>query len=167
MDKRRHKHVVNETDLEWGVRDDGRFGFRAKALGLEAGGDALGASLFELSPGQRAFPHHAHLNNEEAAYVLEGEGTLRIGTEEILLRAGDYVALPGREDLPHQIINSSSGPLRYLCLSTRKMPDVIVYPDSNKVFYGADSYPGSPESQRISAIVDRSTSLDYYQGEER
>jgi uncharacterized cupin superfamily protein len=35
-----------------------------------------------VPPGRRAWPYHYHLENEEAIYVLEGLGTLRIDEEE-------------------------------------------------------------------------------------
>jgi mannose-6-phosphate isomerase-like protein (cupin superfamily) len=82
---------------------------------------------------RRAWPYHYHLANEEAIYVLEGSGTLRIGGEEIRVSQGDYVALPARAQAAHQIVNDSGAVLRYLCFSTMVEPDVMVYPDSGKV----------------------------------
>ena len=76
---REHSNVVNEQDLEWGEQSHGEmFGYRRKQLGSAAGGEKLGCSLYEVPPGRRAWPYHYHLANEEAIYVLEGSGTLRI-----------------------------------------------------------------------------------------
>ena len=72
-----------------------------------AGGEKLGCSLYEVPPGRRAWPYHYHLANEEAIYVLEGSGTLRIGGEEIRVSQGDYVALPASAQAAHQLVNDS------------------------------------------------------------
>ena len=112
--------------------EQGEFAFRRKRLGADAGGKGLGVSWFELQPGKKAFPLHYHLANDEAVFILEGEGILRLGDEEHQLRAGDYVAFnPGPPG--HQILNRSRAPLRFLALSTLKEPEVAVYPDSKKV----------------------------------
>jgi uncharacterized cupin superfamily protein len=50
-----------------------------------------------------------HLANEEAIYVLEGSGTLRIGGEQVRISKGTYVALPARAKSAHQIVNDSPG----------------------------------------------------------
>jgi uncharacterized cupin superfamily protein len=79
-----HPSVVGDGDLEWSEHSRGeKFGSRRKQLGSSAGGEKLGCSLYEVPPGRRAWPYHYHLANEEAIYVLEGSGTLRIGGEEI------------------------------------------------------------------------------------
>src|ERR687897_3729975 len=102
--------VVGDGDLEWSEHSHGeKFGSRRKQLGLSAGGEKLGCSLYEVPPGRRAWPYHYHLANEEAIYVLEGSGTLCIGGEEIGVSNGDYVALPARAQAAHQIVNDSGG----------------------------------------------------------
>jgi uncharacterized cupin superfamily protein len=85
-----HPSVVGDGDLEWSEHSHGeKFGSRRKQLGSSAGGEKLGCSLYEVPPGRRAWPYHYHLANEEAIYVLEGSGTLRIGGEEIRVSQGD------------------------------------------------------------------------------
>jgi uncharacterized cupin superfamily protein len=129
-----HHNVVGYQDAEWNEQSYGKkFGHRRKSLGSAAGGEKLGCSLYEVPPGRRAWPYHYHLANEEAVYVLEGSGTLRIGGEEISISEGDYVALPARAEAAHQIVNDSEVVLRYLCFSTLVEPDVMIYPDSGKV----------------------------------
>ena len=66
----------------------GRFRTTRKQLGSSAGGEKLGCSLYEVPPWRTAFPRHYHLANEEAIYMLEGSGTLRIGREEVELSQG-------------------------------------------------------------------------------
>ena len=136
------------------------------AGGAVAGGQRLGCSMFELDPNATAFPFHYHLGNEEALYVLQGEGTLRLGTERKRVRAGDYVALPVGEDHAHQLTNTGDQVLRYLVFSTMREPDAIVYPDSDKVGVIAGSAPGGPSDTRVlSAFFPRSAAVSYAHGE--
>ena len=163
-----HDNVVSTGDLEWGEHSYGeRFGFKRKQLGSAAGGEKLGCSLYEVPPGRRAWPHHYHLANEEAIYVLEGSGTLRIGEGEVEVSAGDYVALPAGEAGAHQISNTSDAPLCYLCFSTMVEPDVMVYPDSNKVGILGGAAPGGPKKRRtFSKFLRSDAEVGYYDGEE-
>ncbi|HEY5677991.1 MAG TPA: cupin domain-containing protein, partial [Myxococcales bacterium] len=117
----------------------------------------IGASWFEIQPGKKAFPHHFHLANEEAVFVLEGEGVLRLGDEEHRLRAGDYVAFPPGPP-GHQIVNRGTVPLRYLALSTMREPEVAVYPDSKKI--GVLS-----RTHGLTSVHRQDASVDYYEGE--
>jgi uncharacterized cupin superfamily protein len=72
---------VDEASLEWNETERGPTHFRRKRLADAAGGCDLGASLYELPPGGKSWPYHYHTGNEEAIYVLAGEGTLRVGGE--------------------------------------------------------------------------------------
>lgn len=65
--------------------------------------------------------------------ILEGEVTLRLGDREIAVGPGDYIALPAGPDHPHQLINRSGSPVRYLCMSTMQYPEIAFYPDSRKI----------------------------------
>lgn len=120
-----------------------------------------------MPPGRRAWPYHYHLANEEAVYVLQGRGVLRLGEREVALSRGDYVALPASADGAHQIFNTSDEPLRYLCLSTMVEPDILIYPDSGKVGLFAGSAPGGPKEKRIlQKYLRDDAGVDYYAGEE-
>ena len=161
-------NVVGDGDLQWDEQSHGeKFGYRRKQLGSAAGGEKLGCSLYEVLPGRRAFPYHYHLANEEAIYVLEGSGTLRIGEEEIRVSEGDYVALPARAEAAHQLITSSESVLRYLCFSTMIEPDVMVYPDSGKVgIFGGAAPGGRKEKRTFSKFLRGDAEVGYYDGEE-
>ncbi len=163
-----HPNVVGHRDVEWSERYHGEsFGYRRKALGSAAGGEMLGCSLYEVPPGRRAWPYHYHLANEEAIYVLEGSGTLRIGADEIQVSEGDYVALPATAEGAHQLINTSEEVLRYLCFSTMVEPDVTVYPDSGKIGIFGGAAPGGPNEQRtFSKFLRGDAEVGYYDGEE-
>jgi uncharacterized cupin superfamily protein len=84
-----HPNVVNESKSKWGEQSHGEsFGYRRKILGTAAHGEKIGCSLYEVSPGRKTWPYHYHLANEEAIYILEGSGTLRIGRREVTLSGG-------------------------------------------------------------------------------
>ncbi len=167
MSKQRHPHVVNasevsSTDLSYGQR----FHLARKQLGMAAGARKLGCSLVELAPGRHSWPLHYHTANEEAIYVLEGRGRVRIGDEEVSVQAGDYVALLSGSDGAHQTFNDSNAVLRYLCISTMIEPEVNFYPESNKVgFFG--SAPGGDKEQRfLEGFVPLNARVDYWTGED-
>jgi uncharacterized cupin superfamily protein len=136
MSERRHPLVVNLSEIEAkpSMATAGtKFGSRTRQLGDPPAGRAIGCSWYEVEPGKAAFPFHWHAANEEAVYVLEGEGTLRIGDARVPIRAGDYIGMPTGPDHAHQIINTGSAPLRYLCFSTMNSVEVVGYPDSKKI----------------------------------
>ncbi|WNG54060.1 cupin domain-containing protein [Archangium gephyra] len=163
-----HPHVVNAQDLPWSESTRGlRIAMRRKQLGAAAQGQKLGCSLFELPSGKQSWPRHYHLANEEALFILEGSGTLRLGDETVPLKAGDYVALPAGPACSHQLINESGSPLRYLAFSTMLEPDVIVYPDSKKVGVLAGAAPGGNKAARtLEAYLPLSSQVSYWTGEE-
>ena len=113
-----HPRVVGDGDLEWSEHSHGEnFGSLRKQLGSSAGGEKLGCSLYEVPPGRRAWPYHYHLANEEAIYVLEGSGTLRIGGEEsAFLRVTTWRCPQERKQL------TSSSTTRGLCSDTSASP---------------------------------------------
>ncbi len=121
----------------------------------------LGASYDVLAPGKRGCPYHLHHAQEEMFIVLEGTGTLRVAGEMLPIKAGDVVFIPAGPEYPHQIINTSSEPLKYLSLSTMETPEICEYPDSNK--YLAEG--SLDRAGRFDVIDRRGDSLDYWDGE--
>ena len=124
----------------------------------------LGLSVDTVAPGMRSCPYHFHYAQEEAFVVLEGEGTLRVAGEMLALRAGDVVFIPPGPDYPHQIINTSTAPLKYLSISTRESPEVVEYPDSGKYLAMAS---GTRDGQRqvVARMHREKDDLDYWDGE--
>ena len=158
--------IVNEDDIEWVTTERGTvFENRCRRLAAAAGSEDLGCSLTEVPPGKTAWPFHAHLGNEEAIYILEGNATLRLGAKQHPLKVGDFVALLPREDAAHQIINTSDAPVRYLAISTMRRTDVIVYPDSKKRGMLVDAAPGCT-SRDFAAFVPDEAAVAYWDGEQ-
>ncbi|MGI8894593.1 MAG: cupin domain-containing protein [Casimicrobiaceae bacterium] len=121
----------------------------------------LGASIDIVAPGMRACPYHLHHAQEEMFVILEGTGTLRVSGKMLPLRAGDVVFIPPGPEYPHQIINTSDAPLKYLSISTRDTPEIVEYPDSHK--YSATVSMGDARS--FDAIQRSNNNLDYWDGE--
>ena len=98
-------------------------GFRTRRamLGKQAEAKRLGASLFEIEPGN-AFPLHYHLGNEEMLIVVAGTPTLRTAEAERELAEGEIVSFPLGEQGAHQVINRTAGPVRILMLSEMIAP---------------------------------------------
>lgn len=65
-----------------------------------------------LPPGSVTTPHY-HRVTEEIYYLLEGTAQMRIGEELHLVGPGDAIAIPPGQI--HQITNTGSETLRFLC----------------------------------------------------
>jgi uncharacterized cupin superfamily protein len=156
---------INEADLEWQEYEEGTARFGRKRLAAHAEGERLGCSLYELDPGERAWPYHYHAANEEAMYVLAGSGRVRGPDGDSAVGAGDYLAFPTGEEGGHHVVNDGEAPLRYLMVSTMVDPDVTVYPDSGKfgVFGGAP--PGGTGERTLSGYYRVGDDVDYWEGE--
>lgn len=165
MTDRRHPNVVNIDEVQPDVIAKGsKFGCRDRVLGPQAQTAQLGCSHYEVEPGKAAFPFHWHSAMEEALYVLEGTGTMRIGDARVAVRAGDFVAFPVGPDHAHQLINTGASTLKYICISTKASAEVVGYPDSKKIGVRAGVVFDKPWARKIIAADVKN--LDYYEGED-
>ena len=121
----------------------------------------LGASIDTVAPGMRSCPYHLHHAQEEMFIVIEGSGTLRVAGELLPISAGDIAFIPPGPEYPHQIINTSDAPLKYLSISTRDMPEICEYPDSDKFL----AMTSLPDGKFFDAIQRKKNSVDYWDGE--
>jgi len=154
---------VNESDLEWSEYDREDTAFRRKELGDAAGGKQLGCSLYELPPGEQSWPYHYHTANEEAMYVLAGEGLLRADDGEHDLTAGDYVSFPADESGGHRVVNDSDDVLRYLAVSTMTEPDVTVYPEMGKIGVFVGAPPGGRDERSLHGYYPIDADVGYWE----
>ena len=146
-----------ELDLE---RDRPGFSWRAVRVGAKVGAEKLGASLYELQPGERTFPYHYEYGCEEWLLVVAGSPTLRDPDGEHELRPGDVVVFPEGPAGAHQVRNGTEDPVRVLIFSTKGEPNAAVYPDSGKIgIWTGDDEADPPRLFRIG------TELDYWDGE--
>jgi len=156
----------NEVRFEAHTREPAYAGSRyAGLVGPREAGTAarkLGAAVDILAPGKVTCPYHFHYAQEEMFVILEGHGTLRVAGETIPIAAGDVIGIPPGPEYPHQIINTSDAPLKYLSISTQEFPEVCEYPDSGK--YLAYTRTRGPLLQG-GRMHRADTDLDYWDGE--
>jgi uncharacterized cupin superfamily protein len=107
-------------------------GLKAVRLAEQAGAENLGASLYELQPGDEMVFHY-HVQREELLIVLGGRLSLRTadGWEE--LPEGEVVAFPRGESGAHGYLNDSDTPVRLLMVSEMNGPNISVYPDTDQI----------------------------------
>ena len=134
-------------------------------LGTGTAATKLGISIDTVAPGKRSCPYHFHYAQEEAFVVLEGAGHLRVAGEMLALVAGDVVFIPPGPQYPHQIVNTSAAPLKYLSISTRDSPEVVEYPDSNKYLAMATGALDNGAACVFARMHREADDLDYWDGE--
>jgi uncharacterized cupin superfamily protein len=147
------------------LEDEGPEGFRCRSaqVGKQSGGERLGASLYEVDPGNATYPYHYHFANEELLIVMRGRPHLRTPDGWRQLQEGEVVAFPVGPSGAHQVVNRTDEPVRFLVVSEMRSPEIAVYPDSNKI--GAREHaPGSgKEGMRPNFLAD--DAVDYWHGE--
>jgi uncharacterized cupin superfamily protein len=125
--------VFNIHGDEWDSQSEREgYGHRAVAIGRRIGGELLGASLYELPPGEGSWPYHWETVSEEWLLVVAGRPTLRTPEGERELREGDVVAFPRGERGAHAVENRADEPARILIVSTKGPLEVVHYPDTGK-----------------------------------
>ena len=131
-------------------------GFRRHQLqiGPLLGASRMGATLYELPPGERLSPYHFHHGDEEWLIVLEGRPTLRTPAGEVELDPGDVVAFPEGAAGAHAVSNHTDVRVRVLMLSTRLTPAVAVYPDSDKIAVWRVDGADTLVVRRLAAVDD-------------
>ena len=148
-----------EPEDEWPEGYAGRFA----RIGKRAGSERLGATVYEVPPGNSTCPYHWHAANEEMLIVLGGRPTLRTPEGERELAEGEIVAFPVGQAGAHKITNDGEEPVRVLIVSEMNEPEVAVYPDSGKVM-ARQQAPGR-EPTGLRAIFRQSDAVDYFEGE--
>ncbi|HEY8492747.1 MAG TPA: cupin domain-containing protein [Myxococcota bacterium] len=159
------RNTVNIDEVAPSETQKGRHRWLRRMLGDAAGGRQIGCSHMIVPPGAVSFPFHAHAANEEALFVLSGRGTLRLGSERIAVRPGDWVALPVGPEHAHQLVNDGDAPLEYLCISTLLPVDVWTYPDSGKIGFCAARPGGGRADRYLVKYVRAGSEVDYWDGE--
>jgi len=154
--------VANIYEPEWVERADAPLRGRTARLGALAGAERLGATLYEIDPGQNGSPFHLHHANEELIIVLSGRPTLRTLGGSRVLEPGDVVACPIGRAGAHQLQNETDTPVRALVVSTMIYPETAEMLDSDKVLVITHP-PGT--SDRLFGAFPRSAMVDRLAGE--
>ncbi|HWK25902.1 MAG TPA: cupin domain-containing protein [Solirubrobacter sp.] len=134
-------------------------GYRAgmDRFGPKIGAARLGASVYELPPGQALCPYH-YESDEEWVLVLEGSLTVRHPGGEDVLGPGDVACFPSGPDGAHKTTNHGTETVRLVMFSTRDQVAYAVYPDSNKI----GVWTGRDDEHVLARLGE---SLEYYDGE--
>jgi len=149
--------ITKSAELPWvdGLMR-GAYANRRKALGA----GKLSAGLWELAPGKKSFPMHAHMVTEEALFVISGAAKVRTPEGEHPIGPGDFVSFPAG-GTAHQLINDGTEPLIYVGISANFAgADVVEYPDSDKI---ACAIGTAPTGRRF--VFKKADQADYFDGD--
>ena len=126
---------------------------RSRFVGRALGAKELGASVHELLPGSPGFNLHAHYGMEEMFFVLSGRPTLRTPAGETELGPGDAVLCPRGPEGMHTFTNPTDEPARLLAVSTKPVPEVVIYPELGKFGVATrDPFEPVPEGDHAGVV---------------
>jgi uncharacterized cupin superfamily protein len=152
----------NVFAAEFSYDDADPDGYRAGArrFGPDIGAGRMGATVYELPPGQALCPYH-YESEEEWLLVLQGQLTLRHPDGDDVLGPGDITAFPVGPAGAHKTTNHGDETVRLVMFATTDPIGYCVYPDSDKIAFWGDSSDERDHSVR----VRRGETLPYYDGE--
>jgi uncharacterized cupin superfamily protein len=153
---------VNLFSVDLQRDDDDPVGYEAgyARLGPLLGAARIGATIYQLGPGQSNCPYHYEYGDEEWLLVLEGRLTVRTPDGEEEVGPGEVVCFPEGPQGAHKLTNRGVEPVRLVMLSTKNNPAVAVYPDSDKIGVWPEQ-GGGPDK----VMVRRESNVDYWDGE--
>jgi (S)-ureidoglycine aminohydrolase len=79
--------------------------------------ERLRIHISEVGPGERSHPPHKHAG-VEAFYMLAGEGTLEIDSENQRVTTGEAIVFDPTK--LHGLVNSGDVPMRYIVIIARE-----------------------------------------------
>ncbi len=152
------ERIFNLLSLELPKREDGGHSFRTRFLAEPLGAQRTGFAVYELAPGEKAWPYHYELSEEEWLFVIDGELVLRTPDGESTLKSGDVACFPVGPGGAHQMRNESDVPVRFAMPSagTEGRAYVAIRPDSNTAMI---------EGPGFSQIVPLDATLEYWERE--
>jgi uncharacterized cupin superfamily protein len=134
---------------EWDEGEDwSGGGGNAKRL---SGAERLGATVYELGPGNFV-PFHFHHASEEMLVVLDGEMTMKTEAGERLVGRGEVVVFPVGPAGAHGFRKEGEGRCRYLVADSKQMPEVAEYPELGQIT--AQARTASQTGERLWLIYD-------------
>jgi uncharacterized cupin superfamily protein len=150
-------NIFGETAWE-SVQDREGYRHRRTAFGARLGAQLLGATLYELAPGEATWPYHYEHGSEEWLLVVAGRPTLRTPEGKRSLASGDVAVFPEGPAGAHKVTNATDENVRVVIFSSKSPLAVVTYPDSGKIgiWTKEDGYIG---------IVRDEPQVDYWDGE--
>jgi uncharacterized cupin superfamily protein len=128
-------HLVHWNDVPRARREMGEIGRRLTDLGTAAGSVRVGLRRWEVDPGRRPTPPHAHGAEEEVFYVLAGSGLLWQDGETCEIGAGDCIV--HRADEEAHTVKAGPHGLDVLAFGMREYVETCYHPHSGRVWAGA------------------------------
>lgn len=106
-------------------------GREKRALGDAFGLSHFGVNLTTLAAGAISALRHAHSQQEEFIYILEGHPILRTEAGDTPLAPGMCAGFKAGSGDAHQLYNPTQQPVRYLEVGDRSPGDRVSYPDDD------------------------------------
>ncbi len=125
------------------------------------GTEKTGLSLFEVPPGEAAYPYHWHLAEEEVVVVVAGRPSLRTPGGWRELAPGEVVSFLVGERGAHQLVNRTAETVLFLAFSNQS-PDIITRPDSETLGVAERR----PEGGGLAYYFRISDAIGYIEGEQ-
>ena len=135
------------------------FRWRAARLGPRLGAEKVGATVYELQPGERSFPYHYEYGAEEWLLVVAGRATLRVPDGEHELRPATWSASP--KGLPELTSSATTRTSRYESWSRRRR--IARSSPSTPTAARSASGRGTTQTHRSSS---GDAAVDYWDGED-
>jgi uncharacterized cupin superfamily protein len=122
-------------------------------LARACGSVSTGLQHVAVAPDKESSAQHCHSLEEEIFVVLDGDGVVVLGEEEVPVSRGSVVSRPAGTGVAH-VFRAGGDGLTYLAYGTREPGDICYYPRSNKVFF------------RGLGVLARIERVDYWDGED-
>lgn len=115
-------------------------------------------AIYEIPPRKAGYPYHYHYLNEEVFYIISGSALLKGHDSERQVVKGDIIVCPPMENGAHMLLNTSDTELlTYIEFDISNYPEIIVYPNSDKI--------GIMQNKDEKLFFDKSSSVNYYNKE--
>jgi len=106
-------------------------GREKRPLGDVFGLASFGVNLTRLAPGAQSALRHAHTQQDEFVYILEGRPTLVTDAGRSALAPGMCAGFKGGTGDAHQLVNETAEDVVYLEIGDRLPGDGAAYPDDD------------------------------------
>ena len=150
-------HNIFAPEFDYDPEDPDGYHAGMDRFGPKIGASKIGATVYELPPGQSLCPYH-YESDEEWVLVLQGQLTVRHPEGEDVLGPGEVTCFPIGPEGAHKTSNHGTETVRLIMFSTKDEPAYTIYPDSNKI----GIWTGRREEHVLTRMGEN---LDYYDGE--
>jgi uncharacterized cupin superfamily protein len=151
--------IVNENDIEKKHKNEHEdYEYYKREATKRSDFDQCYVAIYDVPPRKSSYPYHYHTQNTEVFYILNGEGILETVDGNKKISKGNFIVFPSNVEGGHKITNTSETEiLSYIDFDTTNSPDIIHYPNSNKI--------GIIVHNESSTFYKKDSNVDYYDGE--